>query len=278
MTDTVQAALVSGTQQLRAAGIDGAARDARHLMAHALGVGRDRITLVLHDDLPAQSKTVFDQLIVARADHTPVSKLTGLRAFYGRDFLVTNDVLDPRPETEVLIDQALERPFDSLLDLGTGSGAIVVTLLAERPNSLATAVDISGAALDVAAQNAAFHGVGSRLTLSVSDWWANTGGSYDLIVSNPPYIAADEMAALAPEVRNHDPHIALTDGGDGLSCYRQVTAQAIKHLNVGGRLIVEIGPSQGVAVQHLFKQSGFARVGIRVDLDGRDRVVFGEKL
>lgn len=277
MTNTVQSALTSGIRTLADAGIDNPARDARALMAHALNVSRDRITLVLHDNIDAAARRRFDQAVTERATHRPVSKIVGLRAFFGRDFRVTDDVLDPRPETEELIAQALEQEFSTVLDMGTGSGAIAVTLLAERASARAVATDISRAALDVARENAQDQRVEGRITWAHSDWWDGVSGTFDLIVSNPPYIAAQEMAALSPEVQNHDPRIALTDDADGLSCYRVIVAGAWPHLTVGGRLLVEIGPTQGPDVQQMFEAAGFAEIGIRQDLDGRDRVVFGQK-
>ena len=184
-------------------------------------------------------------------------------------------MLDPRPETETLIAAALEAPFARVLDLGTGSGAILVTLLAETPMATGVGTDISPAALAIAGENALRHGVDGRIVLPVSDWWADVGGVYDLIVSNPPYVAEDEMAGLAPEVRDWEPKAALTDGADGLSAYRAIAPAASRHLAPGGRLILEIGAGQGPAVRDILRAAGFAEVSVHPDLDGRDRVVSG---
>jgi release factor glutamine methyltransferase len=197
----------------------------------------------------------------------------GARAFWGREFRVTRDVLDPRPETETLVALALAEPFARVLDLGTGSGCILVTLLAERPGARGVGTDISPEALLIAGENAARHGVEERVVLTPSDWFADIGGRYDLIVSNPPYIAEGEMAGLAPEVRDFEPRGALTDEGDGLGAYRVLAAGAPGHLAPGGRLLVEIGPTQGAAVSRLFAEAGLERVAVHPDLDGRDRVV-----
>jgi release factor glutamine methyltransferase len=197
----------------------------------------------------------------------------GARAFWGREFRVTRDVLDPRPETETLVALALAEPFARVLDLGTGSGCILVTLLAERPGAQGVGTDISPQALLIAGENAARHGVEGRVVLTPSDWFADIGGRYDLIVSNPPYIAEGEMAGLAPEVRDFEPRGALTDEGDGLGAYRVLAAGAPGHLAPGGRLLVEIGPTQGAAVSRLFAEAGLERVAVHPDLDGRDRVV-----
>lgn len=153
---------------------------------------------------------VLNDAIARRIAREPVSKITGIRAFWNHDFAVTPDVLDPRPDTETLVEVALQTPFSKVLDLGTGSGCIAITLLAERSDVMGVATDLSEAALAVAARNADAIGVADRLTLIRSDWFADVGGRFDLIVSNPPYISQAEMADLAPEVRDHDPTIALT--------------------------------------------------------------------
>jgi release factor glutamine methyltransferase len=271
---------VTGAEALRAAaarlaeaGVEGAGRDARRLLAHALGVAPDVLAGRLSDPLPDGPAAVFDALVARRSAREPVSHLTGVRAFWGRDFRVTRDVLDPRPETETLVGLALAEPFSRVLDLGTGSGCILVTLLAERPGAGGVGTDVSPEALLVAGENAAAHGVADRLVLPLSDWFGDIGGRFDLIVSNPPYIAAGEMPGLAPEVRDHEPHLALTDGGDGLAAYRAIAAGARDHLTPGGRVLVEIGPTQGAAVFRLFEAGGLERVAIHPDLDERDRVV-----
>ncbi|SLN16158.1 Release factor glutamine methyltransferase [Roseovarius albus] len=271
---TVQNALLRGIATLREAGIDGANRDARRLMAAALDVAPGRLTLHLHGDLSTEAEARFMGYIDRRSKCVPVSHLVGGRAFYGRWFTVTGDVLDPRPETETLIETALEFPFASVLDLGTGSGAIALTLMAERPNAQAVATDMSREALTIARQNAESLGLSDRVKFKHSDWYAALHETYDLIVSNPPYIALDEMAELSPEL-SYEPRMALTDEGDGLVAYRAITEQAGRHLVSGGRLLVEIGWQQGAAVVELFIHAGFAEVNIVPDLDGRDRVVSG---
>jgi release factor glutamine methyltransferase len=266
-------ALREATARLQAAGVDGAQRDARRLLAHALGVAPDVLAGRLPDPVPEAAAAAFAALVARRAAREPVSHLTGARAFWGRDFRVTRDVLDPRPETETLVALALAEPFARVLDLGTGSGCIVVTLLAERPAAQGVGTDISSEALLIAGENAARHGVADRLILTPSDWFGDIGGRYDLIVSNPPYIAAEEMAALAPEVRDHEPRGALTDGADGLTAYRAIAGGAARVLAPGGRLLAEIGPTQAPAVSRLFTEAGLERVTVHPDLDGRDRVV-----
>lgn len=272
---SANAALAAATQRLRAAGVPDASRDARRLLAHALGVAPTRLTLHLADPMPELAVEAYEQAIARRARREPVSHITGTRAFWGRDFRVTGDVLDPRPETETLVDLALQAPFRRVLDLGTGSGCILLTLLAERPGAAGLGTDLSASALSVARDNAQRLGLTPDFVLS--DWCAAVTGSFDLIVSNPPYIAAGEMAALSPEVRQWEPQMALTPGGDGLDAYRAIAAQAPALLCPKGRLMVEIGPTQGAAVSALFQDAGLENVTVTPDLDGRDRVVSGSK-
>jgi len=270
---TQQQALTGAIQVLRAADIPLPERDARVLMAHALGVERSRLTLHMQDDLPPEKARYFEAMIADRSRHMPVSHIIGGRWFYGRWFRVTGDVLDPRPETETLINLALAKPFSNLLDLGSGSGAIIVTLLAERSDAVGIATDISGAALDIARENAAASGVADRIGFAVSDWFSALDGQFDLIVSNPPYIAAAEMPGLQPDVRDFEPRFALTDEADGLSAYRRIARGLGRHLHPNGRVIVEIGPNQAKAVTGFFADAGLENITVHTDLDGRDRVI-----
>lgn len=271
-----QAALAAAVARLAAAGIEGAGRDARVLLAHAMGIGADRLTLHLQDGLTVAAEAAFAGALAARLARQPVSQIIGKRLFWGREFRVTRDTLDPRPETELLVAKALERPFLKLLDLGTGTGCILLSCLAERPLASGTGTDVSEAALAVAKGNAEALGV-ARARFLRSDWFVNVTGRFDLIVSNPPYIAADEMAGLAPEVRDWEPEAALTPGGDGLEAYRRIAAGASARLLPGGRILLEIGPTQGAAVMALLAAQGFAGVTVAQDMDGRDRVVSAVK-
>lgn len=264
-------ALAQAIQRLDAAGIADAPRDARLLLAHALGIAPDRLTLVLRDPAGVE-QAAFGEAIARRAAREPISHITGRRLFWGRAFHVTADVLDPRPETETLIAEALGAPFTRLLDLGTGSGAILLTLLAERPAARGLGCDLSPAALAVAEGNAATLGLSGRAEFRQGDWFGPVEGRFDLIVSNPPYIAEAEMAGLAPEVLR-EPRMALTPGGDGLDAYRAIARGAGSHLTPGGRLMVEIGPTQGAAVAGLMAAAGLQGIALHPDFDGRDRVV-----
>ncbi len=277
MSQTVQDGILSITAYLQDDGIESAALDARLIVAKILCIDKSRLTLHLRDDWSEDQMTDAIVLAGRRADRTPMSHILGHREFYGRRFTVTPNVLDPRPETETLIAEALSKPFSDVLDLGTGSGAIAVTLLAERPTATGIATDLSPGALEVATGNAETHGVLPRLQFEESDWYATIDGTFDLIVSNPPYIALDEMPSLAPELA-HEPRMALTDEADGLTAYRKITAGAPAHLTPNGWLMVEIGWQQGPDVAALFIEAGLQNVATRPDLDGRDRVVIGQKL
>jgi release factor glutamine methyltransferase len=275
-TETGNSLLIAATRRLAAAGVPDAARDARRLLSHAVGVEAGRLTLVLPEIIEKSAQAAFQTLITRRAAREPVSQLIGRRAFYGRDFIVTADVLDPRPETEMLVEAALAQPFAHVLDLGTGSGCILLTLLAEMEASRGLGVDISTAALGVARTNARQLDLSHRARFEVSDWVADVGGVFDLVVANPPYIASSEMAGLAPEVRDWEPRLALTDGSDGLDAYRQIFTSVGPYLIDDGRIIVEIGPSQAQAVSAIAHDAGFDVRALIKDLDGRDRVIVAQ--
>ena len=214
---------------------------------------------------------VYGSLLARRAKREPVSHLTGLRGFWGRDFVVTDAVLDPRPETEILVAAALEEPFGRVLDLGTGSGCILITLLAERPGATGLGLDLSGSAVEIARANATRHGVMERASFARSDWLAAAEGHFDLVVTNPPYIAASELPGLEPEVRDWEPRLALTDEGDGLGACRTILAAALVHMAPGARLILEHGPGQSESIALIGRAAGFAPPEVRHDLDGRAR-------
>jgi len=256
---TEDEALARAAQALAAQTIPNPRREARLLLDRA---GGDAVRLAA--------------LLARRIGGEPISHILGYRDFYLHRFEVTPDVLDPRPETETLVSMALEAPFSRVLDLGTGSGCILLSLLAARPDTTGLGVDISDAALAVARRNRAHLGLDARADLGRADWFEGVTGQFDLIVSNPPYIAAGEMAGLQPEL-SHEPRAALTDEGDGLSAYRIICASLGPHLAPGGRVLVEIGPTQGAAVAALFREAGLTEVAIAPDLDGRDRVVIGTK-
>ena len=261
---------------LKAAGIEDAPREARALVALALGVAPDRVRLLSHDNVPPDAAARLQDLLDRRAgQRVPMSHLTGWRDFYRHRFEVSGAVLDPRSDTETLVEAALEQPFRHVLDLGTGSGCILLSLLAARSEAAGLGTDVSPEALAFADRNARRLGVAERCLLLQSDWYEAVEGRFDLIVSNPPYITADEMTELAPELR-HEPRVALTDEGDGLSAYRRIVPGAVSHLRPGGRLLVEIGWTQAAEVSRLFREAGFQEVSVIRDLEGRDRVISGQ--
>lgn len=276
MSYTVQEGVSEITEFLRRKGLDNPAREARLLMAHAMRVDPSQITLLLRDSVEEIVVDQANSYAMRRIRGEPLSHIRGYREFYGRRFHVDSRVLDPRPETECLIVRTLAEPFSEVLDLGTGSGCILVTLLAERPDASGIGTDLSLRALEVARENAEKLGVIDRCDFIESNWYSCVSGTFDLIVSNPPYIAVDEMPGLSVEL-GYEPRIALTDGADGLTAYRKIAAHAEEFLKPNGRLIVEIGATQGGDVSKIMRESGFVEVSISKDLDGRDRVVCAQR-
>jgi len=261
------------TTTLTIAGVPDPQRDARRLLAFALGVSVDRLVLAMDGHPSNEVAGKFLEVIERRIARQPVSQIVGEREFYGRAFRVTSDVLDPRPDTETLIDCALEQPFQRVLDLGTGSGCILLTLLAEKTGTSGVGVDISEAALGVARDNAEVLGLKEATEFQQSDWFSAVSGTYDLIVSNPPYISEVEMETLEPEVREWEPVEALSPGGDGLSAYRSIAKSAASFLTQGGHLVVEIGFEQAASVSAILEKAGFHDIVVKRDLNGHDRVV-----
>ncbi len=273
MSGTVGAALTEAAARLSAAGVADPARDARVLMADALGTGTAGVTPALREPLPAEAAERFAAHVAARARRRPVSQILGRRAFWGRSFELTDEALDPRPETETLVACALEGPAPArVLDLGVGSGVILVTLLAEWPDAHGVGTDVDPGALVLAARNAARHGVAGRAEFLRADWAEGVSGRFDLVVSNPPYIPAADVAGLAPEVRDWEPHLALTPGPSGLESYRRIATCLPALLAPGGRVLLEFGAGQGPDVVSILRSSGFSGVSLRRDLDDRYRV------
>jgi release factor glutamine methyltransferase len=275
-------ALTKAAADLRAAGIPDARADARALLSDTLG--RDHAFLIAHsaDELEPGALALFRERIARRATGEPVQYITGRQEFYGLDFEVSPAVLIPRPETELLVETALALLRDGdapplVCDVGTGSGCIPVALLHERRDALACGLDISPGALAVAARNAARHGVATRLTLLASDCFdaldAAHAASFNLITSNPPYIAESDIQRLQREVREHEPRLALTPGGDGLCVIRRLIAEAPRFLDAGGHLLIEIGYNQHEAVARLVDENVWTLLDIRRDLQGIPRVV-----
>ena len=265
--------LTLGQQKLKQADIDTAGRDARLLAAAAMDINTAQVTLKALDHVSKQQQDHFESMIEQRRSFKPVSRILGKRQFWNRWFEISPDVLDPRGDSEVLVNLALQQKADRILDLGTGSGILALTLLSEWPDALAVGVDICEKALLIAQRNAVQHEVSDRFQAQKSDWFEAISGQFDLIVSNPPYIGEDEIPHLDPDVRLYDPMIALSPGRDALLAYQNIASDAIGYLKPGGRLLVEIGFRQGEAVRALFASNGLKSIEIIQDLNGLDRVV-----
>ena len=265
--------------RLAEAGVEGAPRDVRLLLAHALDVEPVDVILRETEAVDPVALTVFEHLIQRRLAGEPVSRIRGWRDFYGRRFIVTPDVLDPRPETELLVEQGLARLPKSgrVLDLGVGSGCILLSVLAEREDANGVGVDLSSHAVAVARCNANALGVTDRVTFVEGSWDAPLEGSFDLVLSNPPYIPESDIAGLAIDVRNYDPPMALTPGGDGLDPYRAILAAMPGWLKPGGCIGFEFGIEQVASVTMLMRQAGLSDVEIHRDLAGIERAAFGRR-
>lgn len=279
--DTALSAVKAAEARLVAMGIDTARLDAEILMAHVLGCRR--MTLYSRSDLglsPPQ-RDEFEQLVVRRLLKEPVAYLTGDQEFWSLTFKVTPDTLIPRPDTETLVEAVLSRQPTSasgrLLDLGTGTGCILLSLLHELPAMTGVGADISDGALRVATANAQHLKLADRAALVFSNWFENIEGLFEIIVSNPPYIPSADIGGLMADVRDYEPMSALVGGEDGLDPYRLIASEAPKYLSAGGLLAVEVGIGQAKAVSDLFRSNGFSEVGIQADLGGIDRVVIGKK-
>jgi release factor glutamine methyltransferase len=256
--------------------------DARLLLCHATGLSHEAYVAGINDVLAPDAAARFGAYVARRLEGEPVSRIIGVREFYGRPFRIDQSTLDPRPDTETLIEAALElvgrETLLRVLDLGTGSGCILITLLAELPLATGLGIDKSLQALDIARANAQILGVGDRADFVAGDWLEAVEGTFDLVVANPPYLTAADMAALSPEVRDHDPRAALDGGVDGLSAYRRIVPRLGKALRPGGFALFEVGPDQAEAVLRLLAEAGLdVREGQRLwrDLAGRPRVVGG---
>jgi release factor glutamine methyltransferase len=282
MSLTLVQAWTAAKARLQAAGVDGPVIDARLLVEAAAGASRTDIIADPHRALSDVQESVLEDYIARRERREPVSHILGRKGFWKIMLSVTPHVLTPRPDTETVVERALrdfpeDRAFN-VLDLGVGSGAILLAILAERPAAKGLGVDVSEDALAVARENAANLGLESRTALLRGDWTRGLGDAgFDLVVSNPPYIPTGDIETLDPEVRDHEPRIALDGGADGLDAYRTLAPEILRVLKPGGRFAVEIGFDQSRAVEALFREAGATEVTTAKDLAERDRVVLGVK-
>ncbi|MDT4896116.1 MAG: release factor glutamine methyltransferase [Acidobacteriota bacterium] len=278
---SIARAIVEAAQILRQAGVPEARREAASLLEHLIGC--DRTFLITHAETALASSDVrrLRDLVERRAAGEPLQYITGHQEFYGLDFEVTSDVLIPRPETELLVETALKFLDETsqparICDVGTGTGCIPIAILHERPSVQAVGLDISYPALRIAARNAARHDVHERLSLVASDCLAaldTQRARFHMIVSNPPYVAEDALPGLQREVRDHEPRVALTPGGDGLSIIRRLIEDAPHFLETNGHLLMEIGFDQHEAVGNLIDSQAWELLDIHKDLQGIPRTL-----
>ena len=265
------------------AGIEEPRREARLALCAAGGLSAAALIAAPETALGQPAATRLADLAARRAAGEPLSKIAGRREFWGLTLIVSPDVLDPRPETETLVEAALKligrRRGERLriLDLGVGSGAILCALLTECPAAHGLGVDASAAAVAIARRNVEACGLAARADIRLGSWTEGVKGPFDLIVSNPPYIPSADIAALAREVRDFDPRLALDGGADGLDAYRMILPASVGLLARGGRLIVEVGAGQGGEVLGLAARLGFVHAETRRDLAGVERIVIGER-
>jgi release factor glutamine methyltransferase len=278
---TLAEALREARVRLTVDGIDDPALESRLIVEHFSGTGRADVIATPDQVVPPPAIAAIDDALRRRLAHEPVHRIFGFRDFHGLRLSLSAGTLEPRPDTETLIDTVLPFARETaarlgtcrILDLGTGTGAIALALLKEVPLATAVGVDISDDALATAARNAAAAGLAGRFKPLKSDWFSATEGRCHLIVSNPPYISTKELETLQPEVREFDPVAALDGGEDGLVAYRIIAGGAEAHLEAGARIAVEIGHTQKREVMQVFGQSGYRMIGATKDLAGSDRVL-----
>jgi release factor glutamine methyltransferase len=276
MEVTVERALREGALCLTQGGVGDARRDVRLLLGHALGVGVEAVFGHPERTLSKDEAQRFRALIERRSAREPVSRIVGMREFWSLPLHIGAGVFDPRPESETVIEAALagmaaHTAPPRLLDLGTGSGALLLALLSERSDAIGIGVDISKAAVGAARANAARLGLAARARFIVGNWGDGIIGPFDVIVSNPPYIVRDDIPGLAPEVARFDPPAALCGGADGLDAYRTLAPQIAHLLAPNGLVAIEIGAGQAASVAAIYRQTGLTHGGEHRDLSGITR-------
>ena len=270
--------LRAASLRLKAAGIDEASDDARRLLLAACALSPARLLTEMAASMPDDEASRFEALIARREQREPLSHILGTQPFWTLELKVTRDVLTPRADTETLIEAALKAFPDRkaalcILDIATGSGAIILALLSEYPNAIGMATDLSEAALKVAQENAALTGLADRVTFRHQSWAEGLEGPFELVVSNPPYIAASVIETLEPEVRTYEPRLALEGGETGFEPYPHLFEEAARLLGPGGLALFEIGYDQGALALEAGACSGAKETRIIKDLAGNDRVV-----
>ncbi|MFZ5792718.1 MAG: peptide chain release factor N(5)-glutamine methyltransferase [Pseudomonadota bacterium] len=276
MSATVCDLIAAGAERLGAAGIESGRREARLLLAAAMGLRWEDLTGGAERAVTGEAADRFDRFVARRAAREPVSRILGAREFWSLDFMLSPATLDPRPDSEALVEAALEEIEDrdaplSILDLGCGTGCLLLALLAELPRARGLGVDLAPAAVATAAANAQALGFGARARFLVADWDAGIAGRFDVVVSNPPYIPSGEIDALAPEVARHDPRLALDGGTDGLAAHRALARVLPRRLAAAGIAVIEHGDGQGPAAERIYATAGLVICKRRADLGGRRR-------
>lgn len=269
-----------GARQLAAAGVPEPRREARLILAHALGV--EAVTVTGYPERLIHDASRFERLIKRRAAREPLSHLTGRREFWSLDFEVTSATLDPRPDSETVVAAALAAVPDrdtrcSILDFGTGTGCLLLAILSERPYARGVGIDLDPAAVAVARRNASRLGFSDRTRFVAGNWGGALSGQFDLIVSNPPYIPTSEIATLQPEVAVYEPRLALDGGGRGLDAFRALAGDIARLLAPGGAAILEFGLGQGDSVGAIMSGAGLAIGGFWKDIAGHRRCVMCRK-
>jgi release factor glutamine methyltransferase len=282
MTTTLVKAWTGAQKRLKAADIDSPAIDARLLLEAATGATRTDILTDPHREISADAVSTLEGYLARREKREPVARILGRKGFWKLLLNLTPAVLVPRPETECLVDMILKRTVAnqafSLADLGTGSGAILLSVLSERPAAKGVGTDISEEALAVARDNAAGLGIAGRAAFLRTSWGGGLADrSFDIVASNPPYIRSDVIATLDPEVKDHDPHLALDGGVSGLDAYEALAPEIFRLLKPGGLAFLEIGYDQSQAVESLMTSAGFRDVGTYLDLSNQPRIVTARK-
>lgn len=273
-------ALIYASQRLKEAGIEDPEREARLLLSYALQCEALELIIRPRVELDIDEETIFQGWLARREKREPLARIHGIREFWGLPFGLNEATLEPRPDTETLVECVLKKLPDKItplkiLDIGTGTGCVLLSLLHEYQYAQGMGTDKSSRALQAAQQNAVQLGLKTRASFLETNWCENVNGAFDVVVSNPPYIAKSELNDLQPEVRDYDPMLALDGGEDGLEPYRIITPMAKNLLKNGGLLAFEVGHAQAGTVQDILKQNGFGGVGMRQDFQNIARVVFG---
>ena len=279
---TIGDLLGAAAARLAAAGIDGAMREARLLLQAAAGIPISTQIAFPERALAADAAARFEQLLVRRASREPMAHILGQREFWSLAFTVTADTLDPRPDSETLVQAVLDQVPDRsaalrLVDFGTGTGCLLLSLLHELPNATGLGVDVSARALAVATQNAGALTLAPRATFRCGNWDDGLDARFDIVVSNPPYIPSGDIATLQPEVASFEPRLALDGGADGLDAYRRLGAAAVRLLVPGGLAAFEIGMGQGDSVRRIMAAAGLRHIATAPDLAAAERCVLFRK-